>query len=53
MLKGHYTVSRDWNGQKYAGIMIDWDYPNREVHLLMLGYCKEALVRFGHTLSKL
>jgi len=53
VLKKHYTVAEDWNGEKYSGITLDWDYVRREVHLSMPGYCKEALVRFGHILRRL
>ena len=35
-------------GGKYLGLDIDWDYYNRKVHLLMLGYVSEALTRFRH-----
>ena len=52
VLKEHYTVDEDWEGKKYCGITLDWDYVNREVHLSMPGYCDEALVRFRHKLKK-
>ncbi|KAL7480666.1 hypothetical protein ACHAW6_006339 [Cyclotella cf. meneghiniana] len=25
-LKEHYTISDDWEGKKYAGLTLDWDY---------------------------
>ena len=52
-LKQYYVVAEDWKGEKYSGITLDWDYNKREVHLSMPGYCREALVRFNHTLRKL
>ena len=52
VLKEHYKVSEDWKGEKFSGIAMDWDYIARKVHLSMPGYCKEALVRFGHKLRK-
>lgn len=48
VLKNDYTVSDDWEGAKCAGIDLDWDYANRQVHMSMPGYCREALTRFGH-----
>jgi len=53
VLKEHYEVATDWEGKKYNGITLDWDYDRREVHLSMPGYCKEALIRFNHTLQKI
>ena len=35
-------------GQEYLGLMLDWDYKGKRVHLSMPGYIKKALVRFGH-----
>ena len=53
VLKQHYKVAEDWDGERYSGITLDWDYGRREVHLSMPGHCTEALVRFNHTLRKL
>merc|ERR1711966_444523 len=53
VLEESYTVTQDWEGEKYSGITMDWDYHQRKVHLSMPGYCKEALVRFKHKLRKL
>ena len=52
ILRKDYVVSTDWEGTKYSGINLDWDYENHKVHLSMPGYCKEALVRFGHKLRR-
>lgn len=53
MLKEHYEVTEDWQGKKYSGSTMDWDYHQRQVHLSMSGYCKEALIRFNHKLRRL
>ena len=53
VLREHYEVAEDWKGEKYSGITLDWDYVKREVHLSMPGYCKDALIKFNHTLRKL
>ena len=45
-LKPYYELDEDWDGTKYCGISLDWDYENREVHLSMPGYvekgCKDS-----------
>ena len=48
VLQEHYTIASNWKGKKYLGLDLNWDYNNRKVHLLMLGYVAEALTRF-HT----
>ena len=52
-LKEHYTVAEDWEGTKYGGITLDWDYKKRQVHLSMPGYVNEALTQFQHEMRKL
>ena len=47
-LKENYTISVDWEGEKYVGLKLDWDYDKREVHMSMPGYVVRALKRFGH-----
>ena len=48
VLKQDYGIDTDWEGTRYLGLTLDWDYINREVHLSMPGYIENALVRFGH-----
>jgi hypothetical protein len=38
ILKQHYEISIDKKGSRYIGIIMDWDYKKKEVHLSMLGY---------------
>ena len=47
-LEQNYTISHDWKGKRYLGIDLDWDYNERKVHLSMMKYVKEALIRFNH-----
>ena len=47
-LHDNYTVSTDWEGTRYLGMNLDWDYDNCEVHVSMLGYFTEALKHFKH-----
>ena len=50
VLKQDYEIDMDWEGTRYLGLTLDWDYTKREVHLSMPGYIENALVRFGHEL---
>ena len=31
VLEGFYVVDKDWEGKKYCGIILDWDYYNESV----------------------
>jgi hypothetical protein len=46
ILKEHYKCSQDWSGTRYLGMTIDWDYINKSVHVSMLNYVPELLIRF-------
>ena len=48
ILNTHYKCTIDWDGKKYLGMDIDWDYIASKVHVSMLDYVPEALVRFQH-----
>ena len=48
MLKQHYEVEEDWEGQQYLGITLVWDYKNCKVHLSMPEYVECALAQFNH-----
>jgi hypothetical protein len=52
VLEEHYKITMDWEGRRYIGITLDWDYKRRQVHLSMPGYIKAALVQFQHKLLK-
>ena len=52
VLKQHYQIEEDWEGSKYCGVDLDWDYIKRKVHLSMDGYVEEALQRFRWALPK-
>ena len=43
-----YRTKEDWGGSKYIGITLDWDYPQRQVHLSMPGYKEKGLTQFQH-----
>jgi hypothetical protein len=47
-LEDHYGVTTEWDGKRYIGITLDWDYKQRQVHLSMPGYIAKALKVFQH-----
>eukprot|EP00957_Ditylum_brightwellii_P125560 9570942-Ditylum_brightwellii.AAC.1 len=47
-LKEWYKVSEDWDGTRYCGITIKWDYINKTVDLSMPGYITNMLHKFQH-----
>ncbi len=47
-LSQDYTIDTDWEGTRYLGLTLDWDYLQCKVHLSMPGYIKNALIQFGH-----
>ena len=47
VLEEHYKITMDWDGRRYIGITLDWDYKQRKVHLSMPGYIKAALLQFA------
>ena len=51
-IEDHYTCKADWEGTRYLGLTLDWDYDRREVHLSMPVYVHEAAKRFKHLLPK-
>jgi hypothetical protein len=48
VLKKDYTCDTDWEGTRYLGLSLNWDYKGQNVHLSMPGYVDKALARFGH-----
>eukprot|EP00956_Cyclotella_meneghiniana_P036650 scaffold128493_cov64-Cyclotella_meneghiniana.AAC.1 len=51
-LEKDYTVTTEWDGRRYIGITLDWDYERRRVHLSMPGYVSKALKQFQHERPK-
>ena len=43
-----YKVSEDWEGTRYCGLTLTWDYTNRTCDISMPGYIERALQRFAH-----
>jgi hypothetical protein len=51
VLEEHYQLTCDWDGCRYIGITLDWDYQRWRVHLSMPGFVKKALKLFQHQLT--
>ena len=43
VLNTNYKCAIDWEGEKYLGMDIDWDYKQKKVLVSMLKYVLEAL----------
>ena len=51
-LNANYETSHEWEGKRYIGLTIDWDYIQRLCHISMPGYCENARQRFKHDIPK-
>ncbi|KAL7477035.1 hypothetical protein ACHAW6_002855, partial [Cyclotella cf. meneghiniana] len=49
VIESSYPRSTNWTGDRYIGIMLDWDFVTKKVHLSMPGYVAKALKLFQHT----
>ena len=47
VLQENYKISKDWNGSRYLGLNLNWDYTKLKVHLSMLTYVTATLKRFN------
>ena len=48
VLSKRYNILSNWEGKRYLGLDLDWDYEKREVNLSMLTYVNNTLKRFNH-----
>ena len=51
-LKKQYDITIDWEGTKYLGLDLDWDYSQRTVTLSMPNYVTAALHKLTHPAPK-
>ena len=51
-IEENYTVTTEWDGRRYIGITLDWDYKRRQVHIYMPNYITKPLKKFKHKLPK-
>jgi hypothetical protein len=52
LIKKTYTLTKDWMGNLYCGICLDWDYTNCMVNISIPGYIKKRLQQYSHIASK-
>ena len=56
VLKNHHDISQDWEGKKFAGIDLDWNYStkncDRTCRLSMKNYIKNLLVKLNHPMPR-
>ena len=48
-IKDKYPLKINWEGTKYVGIDLEWNYIKREVILSMKQYVEQALKQFKHS----
>ena len=48
VLSRSYYISIDWEGERYLGLDLGWDYEKLEMHLSMITYLNDALKSFNH-----
>ena len=50
--KKTHNITEDWEGKKYAGIDLKWDYENRTCRATMDGYILDLRNKFQHMQPK-
>jgi hypothetical protein len=51
-IKKYNSRTKDWMGNLYCGIQLNWDYNNQTVDISMPGYIKKKLQEYGHIIHK-
>jgi hypothetical protein len=51
-IKKDYMLTKDWTGNLYCGIQLDWDYAGQTVDISMPGYIKKKLQEYGHIIPR-
>ncbi len=49
-IESPYKLTKDWTGNLYCGISLNWDYINQTVDISMPGYTKNKLQEYNHVL---
>ncbi len=47
-IKEKYKLTKDWTGDLYCGIKLNWDYTACTLDISMLGYIKTLLLKYKH-----
>ena len=54
VMEDHYTLTMDWEGGKFAGVNLDWNYASNHIkrtcRLSMDGYIDKLLIKYYHTI---
>ncbi len=50
-IKKDYTLTKDWSGDLYCGMQLDWDYNKQTVDISMPGYVKKKLQEYGNVIK--
>ncbi len=51
-IKQTYILTKDWTGNLYCGIMLEWDYMNHTANIFMPGYIEKKLQDYEHVTAK-
>jgi hypothetical protein len=51
-IKKTYTLTKDWTGNIYCGISLEWDYINQIINISMPNYIKKKMQGYNHDLPK-
>ncbi len=51
-IKKDCMLTKDWTGNLYCGIQLDWDYTGWTVDISMPGYIKKKLQEYGHIIPR-
>jgi hypothetical protein len=49
-LKKQYELTKDWDGNLYCDIKLNWNYDNRSLDMLMPGYIIKQLQKYKHVI---
>ena len=52
ILKRYHNITEDWEGKKYAGIDLKWEYEKRTCRATMDGYILNLRNKYGHITQK-
>jgi hypothetical protein len=52
-IKKTCTLTKDWTGNLYCGINLEWDYVGQTVDISMPGYIKKKLQEYEHIMPKI
>ena len=52
ILKKYHKITEEWEGKKYAGIYLKWNYNKRTCRATMDGYMLDIRKKYGHPTPK-